>query len=295
MTTSQPENTKVMDAQAVTGNPGETVALPSEVAPAGANAGEASTSSEPARQEQSAAEAAQESIAAAGPSSAVEHDPAPIQPPIQPVSVSDAITSNVSIVYLHHLVILASQRDNVHDHPLLKLPQESDFDSSDSAYGDSDHLSDTTSIPSTIWKHRYENGRRYHKFREGEYWGPNDEVQNDQLDIAHHMFLMLLDNKLHLAPIQSPQRILDLGCGTGIWCMDMADGILNPLPQLPRPASDTLPRTPWRRNHRRRPLPHPTLLHAAKLQIRNRRRNIALDLPLQLRLHQHPLAVRFHR
>lgn len=62
-------------------------------------------------------------------------------------------------------------------------------------------------------------------FREGEYWGPNDELQNDQLDIAHHMFLMLLDNKLHLAPIQSPQRILDLGCGTGIWCMDMADGM----------------------------------------------------------------------
>jgi predicted TPR repeat methyltransferase len=58
--------------------------------------------------------------------------------------------------------------------------------------------------------------------------GPNDEVQNDQLDIAHHMFLMLLGNKLHLAPIQNPQRILDLGCGTGIWCMDMADGNLIP-------------------------------------------------------------------
>jgi ribosomal protein L11 methylase PrmA len=38
------------------------------------------------------------------------------------------------------------------------------------------------------------------------------------------MFLMLLDNKLHLAPIPNPKRILDLGCGTGIWCMDMADG-----------------------------------------------------------------------
>ncbi|KAF1842507.1 S-adenosyl-L-methionine-dependent methyltransferase [Cucurbitaria berberidis CBS 394.84] len=96
-------------------------------------------------------------------------------------------------------------------------------DDSDSAYGDDDHLSDTTSIPSTIWRHRYENGRRYHKFREGEYWGPNDEVQNDQLDIAHHMFLILLHQKLHLAPIKEPKSIIDLGCGTGIWCMDMAD------------------------------------------------------------------------
>ncbi|KAF3049761.1 hypothetical protein E8E11_006652 [Didymella keratinophila] len=184
MATSQPENTKAMDAQAVTGKAEETVCLPSEAAPAGATAGEALSSSEPAGQEQTAAEAAPEPTAAAASSSAVEHDPAPTQPPIQP---------------------------------------ESDFDSSDSAYGDSDHLSDTTSIPSTIWKHRYENGRRYHKFREGEYWGPNDELQNDQLDIAHHMFLMLFGNKLHLAPIQNPQRILDLGCGTGIWCMDMAD------------------------------------------------------------------------
>jgi cyclopropane fatty-acyl-phospholipid synthase-like methyltransferase len=75
-------------------------------------------------------------------------------------------------------------------------------------------------------KHRFENGRRYHSYRQGEneYWGPNDEVQNDQLDIAHHMFLILLGQKLHLAPIRDPQRILDLGCGTGIWCIDMAEG-----------------------------------------------------------------------
>ncbi|CAN9207857.1 unnamed protein product [Alternaria alternata] len=98
-------------------------------------------------------------------------------------------------------------------------------DDTDSALGDDDAISDTTSIASSIHKGRFENGRRYHKYREGEndYWGPNDEVQNDQLDIAHHMFLILLDQKLHLAPIKDPKRVLDLGCGTGIWCMDMAD------------------------------------------------------------------------
>src|SRR5262245_37840179 len=96
-------------------------------------------------------------------------------------------------------------------------------EASDSAYGDDDDFSDTTTIPSTIMRHRWENGRRYHKFREGEYWGPNDEVQNDQLDIAHQMFLIMLTNKLHLAPLTHPQRILDLGCGTGIWCIDTAD------------------------------------------------------------------------
>ncbi|KAF2016284.1 S-adenosyl-L-methionine-dependent methyltransferase [Aaosphaeria arxii CBS 175.79] len=72
-------------------------------------------------------------------------------------------------------------------------------------------------------RHRYQHGRRYHKFREGEYWGPNDEEQNDQLDIAHQMFLILLNQKLHLAPLQNPQRVIDLGCGTGIWAIDFAD------------------------------------------------------------------------
>ncbi|KAK8432683.1 putative SAM dependent methyltransferase [Phyllosticta citricarpa] len=87
-----------------------------------------------------------------------------------------------------------------------------------------DAISDTTSVASTIWKHRFENGRRYHKYREGTYWGPNDDAQNDQLDIGHHMMRILLDGRLHLAPLsEEPQRILDVGCGTGIWSIDFAD------------------------------------------------------------------------
>ena len=36
--------------------------------------------------------------------------------------------------------------------------------------------------------------------------------------------MMINDNKPHLAPlISSPQRVLDIGAGTGIWCMDMGD------------------------------------------------------------------------
>jgi Methyltransferase domain len=61
---------------------------------------------------------------------------------------------------------------------------------------------------------RYENGRRYSGYRE--YWAPNDEKQNNQLDIAHHLYVLMLDHKLFLAPI-------DIGTGTGIWAMDFAD------------------------------------------------------------------------
>lgn len=34
----------------------------------------------------------------------------------------------------------------------------------------------------------------------------------------------MLGNKLHLAPIgKSPQRILDIGTGTGIWAIDAGE------------------------------------------------------------------------
>ena len=36
------------------------------------------------------------------------------------------------------------------------------------------------------------------------------------------MFTMALGDKLHLVPIGlNPQNILDIGTGTGIWCMQM--------------------------------------------------------------------------
>lgn len=43
--------------------------------------------------------------------------------------------------------------------------------------------SETTSLDSRVWHYKYENGRRYHTYSEGQYWGPNDEKQNEQLDI----------------------------------------------------------------------------------------------------------------
>ena len=82
----------------------------------------------------------------------------------------------------------------------------------------------TASLTSSITKYRFENGRRYHAYRDGEYWAPNDDSQNDQLDIAHHIFLLLFDGKLFHAPIgPSPQGVLDVGTGTGIWAIDFAD------------------------------------------------------------------------
>ncbi|PGH07447.1 hypothetical protein GX51_01748 [Blastomyces parvus] len=97
-----------------------------------------------------------------------------------------------------------------------------DLDDTDSSYG-GDLESETTSVTSSIYKYRLEHGRRYHGYKDGAYYAPNDEKANEVLDIAHHSYLLMLKKKLYLAPIEKPQKVLDLGTGTGIWAIDFAE------------------------------------------------------------------------
>jgi hypothetical protein len=39
----------------------------------------------------------------------------------------------------------------------------------------------------------------------------------------HHIYNMLLGGRLHVAPSDKPQQILDIGTETGIWAIDIAD------------------------------------------------------------------------
>ena len=68
---------------------------------------------------------------------------------------------------------------------------------------------------------RFENGRHY--AGRGNHPVPNDELNAENERIAHHMFLLMLHDKLWEAPIQNPRRIVDLGSGTGLWAKDVAD------------------------------------------------------------------------
>ena len=98
----------------------------------------------------------------------------------------------------------------------------------DSALGSDRDTAFTGSVTSSIFDYQYENGRRYHAYREGQYVLPNDSQEQERLDLQHHIWRLLLGGHLYAAPLPSPEtkpslRILDLGTGTGIWAIDMAD------------------------------------------------------------------------
>ncbi|KUL90556.1 hypothetical protein ZTR_00397 [Talaromyces verruculosus] len=101
-------------------------------------------------------------------------------------------------------------------------PQDDD-DDNDSALGE-DKASSTTSVGESIFNYQYENGRRYHGFRAGAYPLPNDELEQDRMDMQHHIYLLLFGGELYRAPLPPKiNKALDIGCGTGLWAMDFAD------------------------------------------------------------------------
>ena len=53
-------------------------------------------------------------------------------------------------------------------------------------------------------------------------WG-SGQAELERIDIKHHVIMLLAGGHLHLAPLVGPMTILDIGTGTGIWAMEMAD------------------------------------------------------------------------
>ncbi|KJZ75928.1 hypothetical protein HIM_04752 [Hirsutella minnesotensis 3608] len=97
-------------------------------------------------------------------------------------------------------------------------------DESDGGYSSDGLSSGSTSAESSVRDYLYENGRRYHRFREGTYNFPNDDVEQEREDMKHAMVKLLCSQKLHFAPIGDyPQEVLDIGTGTGIWAIEMGD------------------------------------------------------------------------
>lgn len=118
---------------------------------------------------------------------------------------------------------MATIREPIHIEVEPNLQASSYEDDPDSALGE-EVGSYTTSLATSITDYKIENNRRYHAYKEGSYPYPNDEKESDRLDIMHKLTEVSLGGKLNLATVPSnPQRILDIGTGTGIWAMEMGD------------------------------------------------------------------------
>ncbi|KAK7413920.1 hypothetical protein QQX98_007187 [Neonectria punicea] len=53
----------------------------------------------------------------------------------------------------------------------------------ESAYASSSQVTDTETLRSSILNYKWENGRRYHAYQDGDYWAPNDDRQQDAEDL----------------------------------------------------------------------------------------------------------------
>jgi hypothetical protein len=82
----------------------------------------------------------------------------------------------------------------------------------------------STSVLTSAYEHEYAYGRRYHGYKSGRYPMPNDTQEQQREDTIHAMMMELTNGRLFMADVgDHPQKIIDLGTGTGTWVVDVAD------------------------------------------------------------------------
>lgn len=97
--------------------------------------------------------------------------------------------------------------------------EEESSDSGAEADTEVDNNSDSTTVTPSVTDYIYENGRRYHRYREGSYLLPNDETEQERLQLCHKIWSLLLNDEPWKVPLEHPQKVLDIGCGTGDWAI----------------------------------------------------------------------------
>ncbi|KAF4335419.1 mRNA 3 end-processing YTH1 [Fusarium beomiforme] len=110
------------------------------------------------------------------------------------------------------------------ENPITPEVQVDDTISDSDSVFTADTAAGSTSIASSVLKYRWKHGRRYHSDHAGQYSFPNDDQEQDRLDMIHHVFCRTVEDKLFLAPI-NPEglNVLDIGTGTGIWAIQFGE------------------------------------------------------------------------
>ena len=97
----------------------------------------------------------------------------------------------------------------------ISVEDADSFNDTDSGYAEQSALS-TASVSSSIYDYEEEYGRSYHAFRRGKYVMPNDDREQERMDIHYHAVRLAFNNRHYFAPLERPTCILDVGTGTGI-------------------------------------------------------------------------------
>ncbi|ROT35910.1 S-adenosyl-L-methionine-dependent methyltransferase [Sodiomyces alkalinus F11] len=80
-------------------------------------------------------------------------------------------------------------------------------------------MASTRSLTEQDLDYRWIHGRRYCQT----YYMPNDEYEQCRLSLLHRTFLEIFGGEVCTAPIQNPQKVLDIGTGIGEWAMAFSD------------------------------------------------------------------------
>lgn len=116
--------------------------------------------------------------------------------------------------------------DAVHQAQNTILASTASDEFNDDGYNSDGASGHSTSLDSAVDDYIFSHGRRYHRFREGAYHFPNDDIEQEREDMKHAMVVNLCGDKLHFAPLEELdqrgglQKVIDLGTGTGIWAID---------------------------------------------------------------------------
>ncbi|KAI1171452.1 S-adenosyl-L-methionine-dependent methyltransferase [Nemania sp. FL0916] len=103
------------------------------------------------------------------------------------------------------------------------LPSVDDDTGSDAISITDSVRSSTMSLDPTLYNFVEENGRTYHKYKQGRYFLPNDLAEQERLDLQHQLFCLTIGGKLNICPLpETTRRVLDIATGTGIWAVEFA-------------------------------------------------------------------------